>query len=301
MSGADGQVRASQLITTYGPGALIDLPHASGIVGGLDFWQTSDDLEIIEPRLTRKLAALTGVAAPRLYAPPPAPDTPRKKGPGVRVWRFPEWFVVQEDPDSDKQRRVRSRRLVHRRNLDEHGRFDRRAVVAIRFVRACGKGHVDDLDWSRFVHDSEQSCPGQLWLDERGTSGDLAELSVRCERCGASRRLSDASAIETNALGFCRGRRPWLGVHSSEECSERSRLLVRTASNAYFPQVLSALALPDRGDQLERIVRELWGDLQIVENLEHLSFLKRKPTLAERLEPFDEQEVVAMIQAIKDR
>ena len=44
---------------------------------------------------------------------------------------------------------------------------------------------------------------------------------------------------------------------------------------------------------------ELWGDLQIVENLEHLSFLKRKPKLAERLEPFDEQEVVAMIQAIK--
>ena len=299
MSSADGQVRASQLLTTYGPGALIDLPHASGIVGGLDFWPRSDEQEIVEPRLIRKLAALTGVAVPRLYAPPSAPDTPYRKAPGVRVWRFPEWLVVQEDTEGDTQGRLRSRRLVHRRSLDERGRFDGKATVAIRFVRACGRGHIDDLEWSRFVHGPEQSCPGQLWLDERGTSGDLAELSVRCEACGRSRRLSDASEIESNALGFCRGRRPWLGAHSSEECSERSRLLVRTASNAYFAQVLSALALPDHGGELERTVRELWGDLQIVQSVEDIRFLKRKPMVAERLEPFDEDKVMTTIEAIK--
>ena len=36
MSRPDGQVRGSQVITTYGPGALIDLPRESAIVSGLD-------------------------------------------------------------------------------------------------------------------------------------------------------------------------------------------------------------------------------------------------------------------------
>ena len=67
---AQGQVRRGQVITTYGPGALIDLPKHSAIVGGLDTWPKTSDLdEILEPRLTHKLQFMTGVAAPRLFAP----------------------------------------------------------------------------------------------------------------------------------------------------------------------------------------------------------------------------------------
>ena len=42
---AHGQVRRGQVITTYGPGALIDLPRHSAIVGGLDTWPKVSDLE----------------------------------------------------------------------------------------------------------------------------------------------------------------------------------------------------------------------------------------------------------------
>ena len=58
---AHGQVRRSQVITTYGPGALIDLPQESAIVAGLDEWPPPHKLdEIDEPRLARKLQAITG-------------------------------------------------------------------------------------------------------------------------------------------------------------------------------------------------------------------------------------------------
>ena len=57
---AHGQIRRGQVITTYGPGALIDLPRHSAIVGGLDTWPKISDLEEIpEPRLARKLQAMT--------------------------------------------------------------------------------------------------------------------------------------------------------------------------------------------------------------------------------------------------
>jgi len=294
---AHGQIRRGQVITTYGPGALIDLPRHSAIVGGLDTWPKIGELEeIVEPRLTHKLQIMTGVVAPKLFAPPPDSNDPRETARGIGAWRFPEWFIVQEAGGSDE--RERSRRLVHRKALDDKGRFDGRQVVATRFVRACPKGHVDDIDWRRFAHGVEDNCRRQLWLDERGTSGDLADLVVRCE-CGKSRGLYEASVIEANPLGTCRGARPWLGRNSNEDCNLPSRLLIRTASNAYFPQVVSVLSLPDRGTAVETAVRELWDDLQIVEDASHLVFLRKKPKIMEKLSPFGDQEILEAVRELK--
>lgn len=294
---SQGQVRRSQVITTYGPGALIDLPKHSAIVGGLETWPKTSDLEEIpEPRLTRKLQIMTGVPAPRLFAPPPDETDPREPAKGIGVWRFPEWFIVQESSSSSE--RERSRRLVHRKELDDRERFDGRPVVATRFVRACPKGHVDDLDWRRFVHGAEDHCRQRLWLDERGTGGDLADLIVRCE-CGKSRSLYEATQLEMNPLGTCRGARPWLGRNTEEDCKLPSRLLIRTASNAYFPQVVSVLSLPDRGSAVETAVRKLWDDLQIVDDSSGLAFLKKKPQIMEGLAPFSDDEVLAAIREAK--
>ena len=293
---AHGQIRRSQVITTWGPGALLDLPQHSVIVGGLDTWPRTSDLEeIVEPRLGRKLQFMTGVATPRLYAPPADSTDPRESKKGIGVWRFPEWFVVQEQGGTGA--RERSRRLVHRKAL-ERGRFDGRQVVPTRFVRGCPRGHVDDLSWYWFVHGSDDNCRRQLWLDERGTSGDLTDLVVRCE-CGRSRGMHEATDLEDNPLGTCWGARPWLGRHSKEDCKLPSRLLIRTAANAYFPQIVSVLSLPDRGTAVQAVVRELWDDLQIVETPEDLVFLKRKPRVAEKLEPFGDEEVLEAIRAAK--
>ena len=293
----NGQIRRGQVISTYGPGALIDLPRHSAIIGGLDTWPKISDLEeILEPRLSAKLQLMTGVPAPKLYAPPPDSNDPREPTRGIVAWRFPEWFIVQESTSS--QERERSRRLVHRKALDDKGLFEGRQVVATRFVRACPRGHVDDLDWRRFVHAPDDNCKQQLWLDERGTGGDLADLTVRCE-CKKSRPLYEATVIEDNPLGTCRGARPWLGNNANEACSLPSRLLIRTASNAYFSQVVSVLSLPDRGTAVETAVAGLWDDLQIVDDAAGLAFLKKKPKIAEKLAPFADAEVLAAISDAK--
>jgi Domain of unknown function (DUF1998) len=294
---AHGQVRRGQILTAYGPGALIDLPRHSAIVGGLDTWPATKYLEEIgEPRLAAKLRSLTGVLAPRLFAPPAASNNPGEPIRGITAWRFPEWFLVQEIASSET--RERSRRLVHRRALDNKDRFEKLRVVATRFVRACPRGHVDDLNWHHFVHGPEDSCRRQLWLDERGTSGDLADLVVRCE-CNKSRGLYEATLLETNPLGICRGQRPWLGRNTSEECHQPSRLLIRTASNAYFSQGVSVLSIPEKGNEIEAAVRELWNELQIVQSVTELAIFKRLPGVMARLAPFSDDDVFDAIQAVK--
>lgn len=287
-----GQLRRGQLLTTYGPGALFDLPRHSAIVGGLDAWPKPGDLEeISEPRLARKIQQITQVINPRLYAPPAADDTPGAAPIGIGVYRFPEWFVVQED--SSPGAHSRSRRLVHRKALDERSRFEGKPVVATRFVAACSHGHVDDLNWRLFVHGSTD-CRRQLWLDELGTSGDLGDLVVRCE-CGKQRRMLEATNRDMRPLGICTGRRPWLGQNSNEPCGEPARLLIRTASNAYFAQVLTVLSIPERESAIDSVVEELWGDLEVVEEADDFRVVKRKARVAQKLAPFADNEILDAI------
>lgn len=63
MTRSVGAIRPSQLVTTFGPGAVVDLPRVSALVSGIDGWTRRDDLIVDEPRLARAL----GVR--KLYAP----------------------------------------------------------------------------------------------------------------------------------------------------------------------------------------------------------------------------------------
>ena len=299
-----GQIRRSQVITTYGPGSLIDLPRDSAIVAGIDGW-TQPLERLDEPRLQRILSRMTGVLHPVLYVPPtPDPAEYWLKFPkGIDAYRFPEWFVAQDSGngsnDDPSPAKPRSRRLVHRKALDEQRRYDGKPVVATRFVKACPKGHVDDLPWHDFVHDGHKKCLGRLWLDETGGTGELSNLRVRCV-CGASRSMTEANEISANPLGPCSGARPWLGPNANEDCHRRSRLLIRTATNAYFPLLVRALSIPDKGAEIDRVVAELWDQLMAVDNMAELMVFKKLPHVAEALAGFDDRDVLDAIRRRKE-
>ena len=298
MSGpANGQIRRSQVITTWGPGALLDLPRDSAIVGGLDEWPRRKLERIEEPRLAAKLRGRLQGRAPKFYAPPANYGTRWEQPEHIKAWRFPAWCVVTDRATDVDPFSPRSRRLVKRRALDEKGRYENRPVVPTRFVRACRRGHVDDLDWRGFVHRGHTGCSttGALWLDEIGTSGDLADLSVRCV-CGAKRRLLDAT--EGDALGQCEGHRPWLGADASEECFETSRLLIRTASNSWFPQLVSVLSLPRHTTAIEEAVRSVWHIVEHSTEVGDLRIHRKNPTVAAALDAFDDHEVFVTIQRL---
>ena len=87
----------SQMVTSSGPGAMMDLPTYSVIIGGLDDW-IGVAVEIHEPRLIEKLRRLPDVPANvRLFAPPAEEEGPGgNKLAGVTAWQFPEWFLTKE-------------------------------------------------------------------------------------------------------------------------------------------------------------------------------------------------------------
>ena len=140
-----------------------------------------------------------------------------------------------------------------------------------------------------------------LWIDERGTSGDLSEVWVRCE-CKAERPIIEATKADMYALGRCNGWQPWLGPRVFDTCDEANRMLVRTASNAYFPQTMSVISLPDRDEAVSKVVDQVWEHyLQYIEDLDdQAKERKRKPPVAAALEGFSDEDVFAEIQSRKE-
>src|SRR5215469_12582088 len=291
-----GQIRQSQIITTFGPGAMVDLPKYAVVIGGLEHWKNRGP-EIFEERLVDKIKQALDLSAVRLYAPPPASTDPAAPMSGITAWLFPEWFIATGD--EERSENYRSRPLVHRRQLVS-GKYlgsDRRKyeVLPVRFVQACPNGHLSDLDWYGYVHGFEGQCRRILRLEERGTSGDLVDILVRCE-CGARRDLVAASKRgDTAALGYCRGERPWLGRASQEQCDSANWLLVRSASNSYFPQLLSVISIPDPDEKLRKAVDSVWGDLEVVETPDELKYESKKAKVKAALDGLEDAAVLAEI------
>lgn len=298
-----GEIRQSQLITTFGPGALLDLPRHSVIVGGLDTWNhgaTGKD-EVNEPRLRDKVRAILENPDIRLVQPPVSDDD--QDTCGITVYKFPKWFVARTDTHTGD---IRRRALVPENALQKGSYVPDGGrpvpVVPVRFVKACRKGHISDIDWYHFAHRGNgiacRDAGKKLWIEERGTSGDLAEMLVVCD-CGKERAMVEGMDMTLQPFPPCGAERPWLGPHGRDErCGMPSRLLVRTASNAYFPQILRVISLPDADTELKQVVSDQWEHLEEINDLEGLQGLKKfsKP-LRILLGEFDEMELLREIRS----
>ncbi len=290
-----GQIRQSQVVTTFGPGAMVDLPDHAVLIGGLDDW-TEGRTPVSEDRLIASLKRWLDLPRLRLYTPPAATDDPAKPRTGITAWQFPEWFVAPYEIWGD-DRTIRSRPLVPRGSLNKGRYLNRekklRPVQPVRFVQACINGHISDIDWLAFVHRMKSvTCTRRtLWLDERGTSGELRDIIVRCE-CGAARSMAEAAQRGADGLGYCDGSRPWLGrgPGASEKCGgeggkpEPNKLLIRSASNAYFAQTISVISIPDDSEEVKKVVDQLWDDFCAIESMADLAHELKKPKIKNALE-----------------
>ncbi len=254
----DGKFRRSQVLTNYGAGAMVDLVHQAVLISGIDHWRAPAEHweKIYEVRLQDQMTAkfreqgkMLSQSAP-FRMPPAGNDQEPTFERGIEAIEFPTWFICQNQ---------QCRALIKNRSLEfKSGRYRHDCTrkgsecVPVRFVMACKYGHLDEFPWQRFVHEGK-SCESPSLRMEEGPMGDFGSIFVKCLTCLKVRNLMDARHTETNDK--CWGTRPWLGKgNNSEDCDQKQRLLIRTASNAYFSQVESALSIPETGDRVYEVV-----------------------------------------------
>ncbi|HEY8375942.1 MAG TPA: DUF1998 domain-containing protein [Nannocystis sp.] len=306
----EGQIRESQVVTTFGPGAMVDLIDHAVLVGGLDFWNYNKERGrpvIHEPRLRdviaeqmriHKLGELSVEEAFR--APPPCDDHAPTRAAGIQTLEFPQWFVCQNPNCRTLVRARDGLERVGARYKHRCGGDKKSDCVPVRFVGACKRGHIQDWPWIEFCHRRlGHVCNApDLVLDE-GATGDFSEIVIRCRTCPAAEKLS--TALAKDAAPECGGRRPWLGAEGDQECvpGTRLRLLVRTATNSYFPMVVSALSIPDQTRALADAVAEVW-DVVSIATPELLPTLRQIPKIKDKLSPYSDSDVLRAVAARKE-
>ncbi len=300
-------LRQSQVVGLFGPGAMLDLPERSVIVASVDEWNMRGPYafrSIDEPRLSEMLRErLTNdgrwpTDRPlSLRTPPIGNNDPRLPSPQIQVRAFPTWLTCDDPTPQDARRR----RMVRWTDLDPQRRKyayidgKKQDATPIRFVCGCKNGHLQDIDWKQVLH-SGQPCNELMWLEETGTSSEARDAGVRC---GCGRTITLDELFVKGRLGRCRGFRPWIGDRE-EGCDELLRLLTRSATNTYFPQVATIISLPIAEDALTRSVQEIFSRLSAVTSPEILALLRTAvPEIAENLRGYTDEEAFDRLQQLR--
>lgn len=240
-----GEIRPNQLITTFGPGSIMDAVKDSVTVLDTTYWA-----ETGTPIYDARLASYFGV---NHFCPPRTSydnDLP--------VISFPNYHVCSNSKCS--------------RLFDINERFDigtylrqgptcpncgYRAYPA-RFVIACKDGHLDDFPWRWWVHSGQTSCSKNLKLYSTGETSTLGEMWVECE-CGTKRSMSGATdkSAFSDAGFHCTGRHPHRPNSRNERCTCTEIFpSQRGATNIYFPVIRSAISIPPWTNPLYLLIDE---------------------------------------------
>ncbi len=309
-----GDLRPSQLIYTFGVGAVVDLPAISAIVMGLDDWDLGHVKEIAEERLLAAVREELGPQVERLCTPPLIPeDETGPVGPldpasliGVPVAPFPRWLRCPYchllapvgsglfQLRADRYRPDRTRYVHHACSKPGHPP----TVVPSRFLVACKHGHLDDFPWVDYVHYGAANCDAPvIRIFEFGVSGEAADIEVRCDACGQKRRLADAFGENSRkVLPDCRGRRPHLRDYEEGGCSDTQRTITLGASNSWFPITIAALSIPQSTNRLDQLVSEHWPTLERLEGVQNVGLLRGLGMLR-AFAAYDDEELWRAIEA----
>jgi hypothetical protein len=256
MSNKIGSIRRSHIVTTYGPGSIIDFRNPSGaplsgVLSGLEEWDSAardnnaglNHPQVIhEVRLERRL----GVAGFRL---PPVKSSrnEREQASSIDVLpivRFPDWLQCAQcnrirRAEQWKRDPGKPERWCEQCSAEEG---DKVWAVPVRFIVACENSHIGDFPWQEWIGCSCDSPA--LKLDSRGAG--LAGKVVQCTKCKRERSMDGVFAKHAMiSIGRkCCGREPWIAGASESTCHEPLRVLQRGASNVYWGDTTSALDIP---------------------------------------------------------
>lgn len=129
-----GELRETQIITTFGPGAIVNLPKASAIMSSIDSWPTSSWNEIPEKNLSKLLRVHY------FYSPPTSPEG---GGNDILAIRFPRVYYCPKCGVLRKANKFskNSKGILQCPKCNV-------SVIPSRFVVSCINGHIDDFPFN---------------------------------------------------------------------------------------------------------------------------------------------------------
>lgn len=242
-------LRRSQFILTYGPGAILEGQYGPRLIPAPDsgvFGQSFGgrmlqpaDFEIFHERMSRGL-----LSDARIFRVPSNAEL--CIGERYNIYKtkaFPTWSLCVTHGIL-----YRSHEGCPHCFQRSHGRRE-----AIRFVRACPKGHLDDVDWNTVIHENP-GCQGSNWYEWCGGGSSLRDVIIRCPRCGQRNNLGRVYQLNWPCSGRFPEREPLHSPPYRPGCETHARIIQRQASNLRIPEIVSLFTIPPRYTELHRLL-----------------------------------------------
>lgn len=282
-------LRRSAVVSTFGPGSVVDFRAGggavSGIAAGLEEWDRSfPPAGLAHPQVVRETRLQKKLGVKGFRTPPVTLERRKDDDPDNRrlvAVRFPKWLQCPSCDVIKPERRWKSdpgHAYRYCPTCTEKAHGDSKVfVIPVRFVMACKHGHVDEFPWDWWVghkpecrvaqRDNVDRHPGLMLQSE---SPGLAGLILSCPKCGARRSMDGVFSKKTWEHGpKCRGYRPWL-ADGDEVCGKEQNAVQRGASNLYFAVTESALSIPPWSDRLQEVLGDWWSSLTNLDDLSRL-------------------------------
>lgn len=272
-----GNIRKTQLITTYGVGSIVDFKDDTVVIASADDWDYNpNDEDEIEGRkiFNENLSVITG--AEYFLMPRTTQSTNSfSKSKNVPSYIFPE-----------KLHCSRCGNIYDYRELDTKDRHKcpkcKNNLTASRFIVVCAKGHMDDFPYDWWVHNG-QPCPSgvkspRIRMINIYNRTDIDSLRLECTECKATRSM--VQVFSENALSEykCTCKHPHFKeplARAQYGCHEKMHARLRSASGVYFPITKSALLIPPWSRKVVNSIQKNYGILKAVSD-ENIAYAIRQ-------------------------
>lgn len=237
-----GDIRPNQIITTFGPGSIVDAVKDSVTVLDINYWKDKGT-RIIDGRL----ASYLNVDCFYMPKTSGGRDIPVTSFPYIHICSYSKCgyiFDARNHFDIDKY-------LWAGVTCPKCGR----QAYPSRFITICDNGHMDDFPWRWWCHHGNTDCKKDMRMYSTGNSSTLADMWVECE-CGARRSMSGATQKESMEGLKCTGHHPFRPHHKNEKCELMRTPSQRGASNVYFAVSRSAISIPPWINPLYNLIDE---------------------------------------------
>ena len=252
-------IRPSQFVTTYGPGAIIEGKNGPRLIPAPDIGLFNDptimveDYEISDSRLSEGI--LDGARVFRLPS-----NAELGKNEDIPIYRtkiFPNWNLCvnsnrHSDGGPDDVYILYNSSQQRCPVCNEQSSKNQQAV---RFIAACPEGHMDNFDWYFLIHNGKRQCYNHAWFRWTGGGSSLSNIFLTCPDCG-----SKSTSLEQayRSTWPCHGRLPErenLRERSEwKHCESRARIIQRQASNLRVTDMVSLFTIPPRDTALHRML-----------------------------------------------
>jgi hypothetical protein len=279
---ASRNIRPSQFVTTYGVGSLLRIgklhriiPSYGSIVQNLrskpGFAEQDENgrrglekFQIIDKKLEKTITGFfenqgqDNVSQIKVFKLPSNADLLLNDGDKLYTTDvFPKWSVCK------KHHILRQLEMIQRKwvlncsmCVEENIKLD--SGTGMRFIQACHKGHMDDVDWHKEVH-GRGKCDSMEydWSEEENN------FEVSCRECGL--KINYNGLKQKSELGHMECSKYWPELNSHDsECFEikdgirveTAKLVLKNASNLRISQVVSSLIIPPYAGRLYKMFVE---------------------------------------------